>query len=224
MKLSNLKLAIGIPCSFPMVYTAFFDSFIQMEKPDFMYVPAKNGPISEMRDYIVKRSLMMNCSHVLMMDTDQIYEKETIPKLLRHNVSVVHARVFRRYPPFDSLLYNIGPDGYYQEKTDYEEGDMVSVDACGTGCVLYNTDIFRVIPEPWFEMVYIKENGQIGKTGEDFNFCEKLKKAGYDIKVDTSIKVGHLGLTEVNQDFSVLYQSLKRRQTEVDSQKDEIKE
>jgi len=212
MKLSNLKLAIGIPCSFPMVYTGFFDSFIQMEKPDFVYAPAKNGPISEMRDYIVKRALSMNCSHLLFMDTDQIYEKDTITKLLAHNLQVVHARVYRRYPPFDSLMYEIGEDGYYTEKEGYNDGDLVSVDACGTGCVLYNTDVFRTIPEPWFEMVYVKSNGQIGKTGEDFNFCEKLKKAGYDILVDTSIKIGHLGLVEVNQDFSALYKSLVKKE------------
>jgi GT2 family glycosyltransferase len=204
IKISNFKLGIGIPNTFPYVNSGFFDSFIQMDKPDFVYLPAKNGPIEDLRNNIVSRAIDAGCSHILFLDIDQSYPKDTIPKLLRHKLPIVHGMVHRRYPDFDPILYK-GEIGRYELITDYEEGSLLEVDATGTACVLYETRIFRDMEFPWFEFSKIED----GKTvGEDIGFCSRLRKKGYKIFVDTSIEVIHYAIIGVEKNFHRLYKNL----------------
>lgn len=214
LKITNFKLGLGIPNNFPMLYTAFFDTFIQLYKPDCVYLPARFGSIDDMRNKIVQMAMREGCSHLFMTDTDQkLTDREMIFKMLSHNQPVVHCRVFRRYPPFDSLMFEKDiVTGGFREKTGYKNGSLVEVDICGAGCVLYSMEVFYKIDYPWFETKY-SESGD--KNGEDTVFCRKLRKAGYRIYVDTSIKISHLGVMEIDESFSILYNSLMKRQKEL---------
>jgi hypothetical protein len=147
------------------------------------------------------------CSHLLMMDTDQVYHPKTLTRLLQHNLPVVGALVHRRYPPFDPLMYR-GKLNAYDTIYDYEDGELVEVDATGTGCLLINMDVFDNLPEPWFKFVERpKEEG--GLIGEDIWFCNLLKGAGFKIYVDTSVPAGHLSTLSVTTETYKLYKNMK---------------
>ena len=207
MQISNFKLAIGIPCSYPSVPIQFFESFIKIDRPTFIPIIPKSGAIDQLRNYIVATALDKGCTHLLMMDTDQEYSVNVVTKLMSHKLPVVHCAISRRYPPFDRILYE-GELGKYITKTDYKDGDLIEVDACGTGCVMYQTKVFQDIPYPWFEFTEFN-----GKTvGEDIGFCNKLKKAGYKIFVDTSIEIVHLAPFGITKEFGYLYQALLKNQ------------
>jgi hypothetical protein len=201
MRLTNLKLGIGIPNNFPMVPSAFFDSFVCMEKPDFLFLRSTFGPIDEMRNNIVRDALRTGCTHLIMMDTDQVYPVDTIPRLLSHRLPVVGCLLFRRYPPFEPLLLR-GDITQYQSVLEWKEGELVEVDATGSGCVLYDTAVFKGMPDPWFKF---RKSVNGGVIGEDIGFCHDLRKAGYQIFVDTSIKVGHLTKMVVDEATFELY-------------------
>lgn len=217
ISVNNFKLAIGIPCSWTHVPTPFFDSFIQMEKPNFIYCPAKNGPIDGLRNNIVEQALKASASHLLMMDTDQIYPIDTITKLLSHKLSVVHCPVPRRYEPFDNILLRGKLNKYtsLEEGKDYKDGELISISATGTGCVLYSMEVFYKIKPPWFQFLPNRKKSVGGLVGEDIGFCIKLKKAGFKIYADTSIKMGHLTTFVVDENFARLYKSLCKRQEEL---------
>jgi len=100
---NEIRLAIGVPCSFPSVPASFFHSYALMNKPAHTYIHANNGHIDDLRNNIVERALYEGVTHLIMMDVDQVYPPETIKKLLAHNLPVVGCRVHRRYPPFDSM-------------------------------------------------------------------------------------------------------------------------
>ena len=209
MNVSNLRLAIGIPLTFPWVPSSFFHSFIQMEKPDFTYIyEDSTGPIHALRNSIVEKALQAGATKLLMCDIDQVYHPKTVTKLLAHRLPIVGALVHRRYMPFDSLMMKIVP---INEMTDglksideWEEDELVEVDATGTGCIMYDMDVFRKMPKPWYKSVR--------GTGEDFGFCQDLKKAGYKIFVDTSVPAGHLATMVINTATSRLYRSMKTAQ------------
>ena len=213
MKITNRKLAIGIPLSWPMVPSAFFDSFIQMERPDFLYIRENNGPIEELRNNIVRRALASGCSHLIMMDTDMCFHPKTITRLMEHDLDIVGALCYRRYPPFDPIIYK-GETNKYLNIDDFEPGSLVEVDATGTGCIMFKTKIFREMSDPWFKFRPNPNMGIGGIIGEDIGFCSDLRKAGYRIFVDTSIPSGHLTTLEVNQGTYDLYKILKKVQTE----------
>jgi len=104
MKISNFKLALAFPLSFPMVPSDFFFGCMSMERPQFVMLRAENGPIDAMRNNLVEDAIRHNCSHIMMMDCDMVYHPLTVPTLLAHKLPVVGALCYRRYPPFDPLM------------------------------------------------------------------------------------------------------------------------
>jgi len=205
MTISNFKLGIGIPTNFPMVSSEFFDSFITMEKPQFFYLRATRGNIEGMRNQLVTEALRSGLSHIIMMDSDQVYDIKTITQLLSHRLPIVGCLVYRRYPPFDPLMLK-GTISKYQSILEWEPDSLVEVDATGTGCLLFDMEVFRSMPYPWFRF----RQGPYGSViGEDFGFCSDLREKGYRIFVDTSIPAGHLTHMVVNEGTWKLYSRMK---------------
>lgn len=208
MKISNVNLAIGCPCSFPFVPTSFFYSFVHMERPDFVFIHADNGPIDTLRNDIVQTAQQVKATRLIMMDADMIYHPKTITRLLSHRLPIVGALCFRRYPPFDSIMLRGNVNGYLSVD-EWGKDELVEVDATGAGCIMYDMDVFRRMPFPWFK--FRKDHNGIG-VGEDIGFCQDLRAAGYKIFVDTSIPADHLTMMAVNRNTNKLYRSMKEKQ------------
>jgi hypothetical protein len=97
----------------------------------------------------------------------------------------------------------------YELIEDFEDGDLVEVDATGTGCLMFDTRVFREMPGPWFRFRLTDDGRPIG---EDFGFCSDLRAMGHKIYVDTSVKCGHLSTMEVNAGTYDLYRAMKAAQ------------
>ena len=209
------RLGIGIPLTFPWVPASFFNSFVHLERPDFIFLHADNGDICGLRNDIVEKAMLEGVTHLIMMDVDQVYHPKTITRLLSHNLPVVGALVHRRYPPFDSLMLKVVEidDKFngYESIDEWEEGELVEVDATGGGCLMFNMEVFKKIPRPWFRNDRQVVEG-LPAIGEDIGFCQDLKAAGYRIFVDTSVPAGHLTTMIVNTATNRLYRSMKEQQ------------
>jgi GT2 family glycosyltransferase len=118
--------------------------------------------------------------------------------MLAHDKDIVGATVHRRYPPFAPILYR-GEQGKYKYVPDDEKysGELIEVDATGTGCILYKMQVFLDVDYPWF---VIGKDPKTGKTiGEDIGLCIRLREKGFRIYVDTSLDVDHLSTFRVNR-------------------------
>ena len=206
-------IAIGFPLVDDRVPSPFFTSFACMEKPDqyTLLVPRfPHGPwtgsIADARNSLVQQALDEGCSHLLMLDTDQVYPADTLKKLLSHKKDVCGVRVHRRWMPFDPIFLR-GNIGKYKSVSEDEmySGDLIPVDATGTGCLLFDMDVFLKVAHPWFE--FGLNNGK--PVGEDINFCSKARQAGIEIFVDTSIEVGHLTTMQVNKSLHQICKKMK---------------
>jgi len=223
----GVRLAIALPLTDDKVYNQFFFSFIKViteymsslvksGKPILFDVIMPDYPcqIDAARNNLVHQALMLGCTNIIMMDTDQIYNTDNmLEKMLAHNKPVIGARVHRRYPPFDPILLSgeVGkllpiPDDAI--KPDGEFNKELQVDFTGTGCIMFDTQIFiDMIPERWFQLT-TGENGQ--SVGEDIGFCSKLKKRGIPVIVDTSIDIKHLTLLAVDWGTHKLFKKLMK--------------
>jgi len=196
-------VAIGFPLVDAQVPVQFFTSYACMDKPDAysLLVPQfPHGPFSgslaDARNSLVEQAQMTGAKYLLMLDTDQVYPVDTLTKLLSHKVDVCGVRVHRRWMPFDPIFLR-GEIGKYESVSEEEaySGDLIEIDATGTGCLLFDMKVFDKIEKPWFAFDQVD-----GKPiGEDIYFCSKARKAGLRIFVDTSIEVGHLTTVEVNR-------------------------
>jgi hypothetical protein len=61
----------------------------------------------------------------------------------------------------------------------------------GTGFMLIKTEIFKKLPEPWFFFNSSTTTSEM--TGEDVWFCNLARVHNFDVWVDPTIKVGHVG-------------------------------
>jgi GT2 family glycosyltransferase len=161
---------------------------------------------------MVTAALKQKCSHILMMDTDQVFYNPTM--ILKMQTEIIDKKVmatvvYRAYRPFDPLVFRFGKQGLV--KVPDEEifsGEVIDADAVGCGCVMYDMKVFKKIDSPWFEDVArVSPDGE-NPPGEDINFCYKLKAAGFKIHVDTSIKIDHIFLGVANRAWYLLYKKI----------------
>jgi len=198
-------IAIGFPLVDDRVPVQFFTSFACMDKPEqyTLLVPQfPHGPwtgsIADARNSLVRQALEEGCSHLLMLDTDQVYPADTLTRLLSHKKDICGVRVHRRWAPFDPIFLR-GEIGKYISAPDDEmySGNLIPVDATGTGCLLFDMDVFLRVNPPWFEFGH--HNGK--PVGEDIKFCSKAREAEVEIFVDTGIAVGHLATVQIDRFF-----------------------
>lgn len=203
-----MNVGIGFPLSYSQVPAEFFFSFLAMKTPEnFVCIRSSKATVAEMRNSLVSEAFAEKCTHLLMLDTDQVYHPDTVVRLLGHGLPVVGCLVHRRYPPFDPLMLR-GGIGRYQTVAEWEPGELVEVDATGTGCLLFDMEVFRTIPAPWFE-TWFADDGRM--VGEDIGFCHKLRGAGYRIFVDTAVPAGHLSQLVVTEETWRMFRHLNNR-------------
>ena len=163
--------------------------------------------VGEARNEIVRMALQDGVKWLFFMDYDVAPPPNALVKLLSLNkkitAGVYHSKSVPSYP----LIF---VKGWKYAFEDYEIGDLISVDGIGMGCTLISMDVFGKIDPPWFKTVpgYSRNSSAIlPHMTEDIYACEKFKKAGFEIIVDTSVQAQHVdwntgmiyqGVTDVN--------------------------
>jgi len=187
------KIAIGLPCSFPMVYEDFMASILTMDKTGFdvELIRARTGhDIALLRNGIVQIFLESKCSHLLQIDTDMVIHKNALVGMFNRNVDIVGALYFKRYPPFTPCAVRF--KGKKEEPLtikELESNDMIEVQRVGTGCILIKREVFENTKYPWF---HIKTKNRKMTMSDDYFFCDKARKSGYKIYVDMAVPCQHL--------------------------------
>jgi hypothetical protein len=208
--LSKIKLGIALPNVQDSYPSPFVDTFCQITKPSHLYLKSTGGgPIDAVRNDLVLKAMMCDCTHIWMTDTDQVYPQDTLMRLLEHDVDIIAAKVHKRYPPYDPILlrgtlanFDVVPD----EEWSKDGGQIIEVDATGFGSVLINMEVFEKIERPWFQFDISRPTGPVG---EDIAFYLKARAAGFRVLVDCSIKIGHLSRMVITEDSYFAYKDVK---------------
>jgi len=212
----GMKLAIAWPLIDPMMHKNFTFSFNAMRKPDHEFLSpiyTRAVRIDSIRNDLVKRALMLGVTHLWMTDTDQIYyDEDTLEKMLSHDADIVTLPVMRGYIPFDPMMWRVGDDDSrhpvpFDELLDaFENGKTLGIDMTGMGSALFNTEVFLNIPQPWFKLPNMGEDG----PGEDVYFWNKAHEAGYKILTDCSVNVEHITMMGISFKTHLLYRKLMK--------------
>lgn len=198
-----MKTMIAIPCM-DSTYTIFdkcLDNLIPV------------GEISKVRNagslvYISRNAMSEvavkeNLDYILWIDSDMVFDDDLMQRLYKtmteNNLDILAPICFRRRKPFNPVIYKkirfgLFGDNEVVEFDDYPENSLFEVDAVGFGCVMMKVQVLKDVME--------KENSWFNPYpgfGEDLSFCIRAKKSGYRIWCDSSIKVGHLSLTVVDE-------------------------
>lgn len=74
------------------------------------------------------------------------------------------------------------------------DNKLLKVHYSGLGWMLIKKGVIEKIEYPWFDSQLLKHKNYIDICSEDVSFCKKIKNAGFDIYLDTTIRVGHYKL------------------------------
>lgn len=186
-----MKISIGVPTSSARLHRKFVQSLMSLSYPqgidaDINILEGYQIPFA--RNRAVKNALNNNADYLFFVDADMIFPPETLRVLLSHNVDIVNALAFRRIKPHYPCIFNWDESNGCYITADYSKSQkrLLKVDACGMPCILIKTDVFKKMQEPWY---YYRDN----LFSSDLTFCENAKKAGFDINIDTQLKIGHIG-------------------------------
>jgi len=186
-----------------MIHAPFVQALQQIQ---YAYHPieilnASSGPnLSKGRNILVERFLEGDGEYFLMLDTDIVPGIDCVARLVEHELPVVSGMYMQPddhggepYP----CMYRAIEDwqtGVVSTVRKYPAGALIEVDSVGAGMLMVRRDVLGDIRQmtgkaaPWFQEV------QVGDflVGEDFTFCMRVKRAGYAVMVDTSVKAGHI--------------------------------
>lgn len=141
--------------------------------------------------------------NLVMIDSD-IIPPENILDILEYDHDVIAPIMFSTK---DGVPYPVatdyGADGNYRMYAGELE-EVTKVEGVGTGCVAISREVLEALEPPYFE--FTKDEDGTLNTGEDFNFCVAVNKAGFDVEIAKDYVCGHS--TEVNLEDMMRVMSL----------------
>jgi hypothetical protein len=205
------KVMTAIPAQ-EWCWTSSVGALCRLETPDGSQVMWATSPSA----IAAKRNGLANAflkderfSHICFLDSDMLPAPDTVMRLLAHRLPIVGALCFTRNPPFAACAGHDLPGGTRTRWLNEFGGPepVKQVSWCGTGCLLISRDALLKVPRPWFDHA----PGRPG-ISEDTYFCRKATKAGVGVYCDTSLCVGHVGITSIDLEHVLAWQNTAQAQ------------
>ena len=150
--------------------------------------------ISDNRERLVMNAIAQGATHVCFIDDDMAFEGDTLHVLARRGLPIVGTN----YP------FRIAQGGFtalhlnQQDRivTDETTCGLQEVNYTGFGFCLIDIDVFKTVPQPWFQTYWHPE--MMRYSTEDQPFAEKCRQAGFRwyCDHDASKKLKHVGIYE----------------------------
>lgn len=167
--------------------------------------------VDRSRNELVKKAKLGKCDYVWFVDTDHIFPKGTLTRLLKvmeeKNAQIVSGLYFTRTSPIIPVIRKMEDDTY---EPIYDYKGIIEVDGIGMGCCLINMKLFDNISFPYFEGIYEHKFGFDGFVGEDLYFCRKVREQNIPIYVDTDLVIKHIGGIVDDDDFNPYREQYKQ--------------
>lgn len=159
--------------------------------PDTQFFVSQGTLLCNQRTTLVREALQAGASHVLFIDSDMRFPKDTVERLLAHDKDIIGANCIQRRT--DVELPTAQKEGGMLFSSRNMKG-IDEMDYLGFGVTLIKRAVFEKVSEPWFATPYDGTKF----VGEDIFFCTKAKEAGFRVWVDHDLSqdVKHCGLKE----------------------------
>jgi hypothetical protein len=156
------------------------------ESYDSAFVAVVGVNIAALREGAARAILNSGASHILFIDSDMMFPKNTIKRLLSRDKDIIGANYIQRVQQ-DKWTALINNDSVISTGCK----DIQEVDSIGMGVCLIKVDVFRKLVQPWFNTPFV--NGEY--IGEDVYFCKLATTNGFKIYVDHDLsqEVHHIG-------------------------------
>lgn len=179
----------------PQTVEALGKLLIHTDKAVDLIVATRGYTIAENRSYAVRRASEKGCTHILFIDDDMTFPKDTLDKLLAHGKEIIGVNSQSRTLPLSTTvaLLKDGEHWPHDHVPPYWKmpDTLFEVFSIGMGVALIDLAVFDRIDEPWFAFE-VHPSGKV-LVGEDAWFCREARSKGYQIWCDPDLPIGHIG-------------------------------
>lgn len=223
-----MKIAVGYPWSLEHIYTRFTESALNLQKPDgceVKFVRGRGWCSARRHNHICEQALEWGADLLCILGADQTYPADMLIKMvgrIKAGCGAISALVpmrgmiakqdgkpfqlvgwrLRKESDSPTKLFTKLDHNDFEQVTQQTHGDLVQVHAIGTGALMFPAKALEAISPPWF-----MEKPQYPSFERDqccdLPFIIRLQAEGkLDIWCDTTIKVKHLNVFEVDETYS----------------------
>lgn len=142
------------------------------------------------REQLVKRAIDAGKTHLMFFDDDMTFEPQVLEIMLgrRQQVVCTNYLIKTAKPQFVA----VGLDGNRVPTLESSTG-LQPIAYSGFGCSLFDLEVFKKTPQPWFLPKFIPESNSY--TTEDNPCYERIREAGFPVYLDhdASKLLSHIG-------------------------------
>lgn len=180
-----------------------------MNHPEYGLDLTQGHPIDATRNTVVKKFLTLpeaqKYEWLLFVDSDIVPPIGAVDKLLSRGEKVIGAVCYALHgaTPFPVMLRKLEPGqpGWGIKPGRIRAEGIREVDVTGASYLLIHREVLERIGKDHFRFGY-DDWGMVTVVGEDFDFCQKARAAGYKTYVDLEVQCEHyktIGLLALNR-------------------------
>jgi len=169
------------------------------------------------RNTLLNEAYKRKPDDIIWIDTDMVWEPDTLRRLLKHDVDVVGSACRKKIP--DNVQFNFQ---LFKDKSfEPDEKGLIEVRRLGTGFLRMSRKAYTHL---WENDKKYEVQGVMGSNvfeigiwqgrellSEDFIVCEKLIQHGFKIFMDPELTVGHIGTFNYWADAKDFFKKLKEQ-------------
>lgn len=203
-----MKIYLGIP-AYHQVATSFAGALIRLIKnpPGPMQVEILEGVpyVGRARNILAADFLKSDCTHLLFIDNDLIFERQDVEYLMEREKQIVGGFYAKKQPGRVVWVCNALPDG----KSVADPSGLMPLKYLGTGFMLIERQVFEVMMDDYPELAFkddefgivMHDFFSIGVhpgpprrwLSEDWWFCQRALDSSFEVWGDTRCKLQHIG-------------------------------
>ena len=190
-----MKILVGMPCVHDIPVQTV-GSLLKIKGDGVDVLIEEGSLVYDSRDHIAKAAVDNGYDYVLYADSDMIFERSDLDRLLAHNVGICSGLYVTRRGENKNVLYSEiitrRRFPYRAPKLihDTQQSGFGRVEGCGFGFVLIKTSVLKTMFK-YYKSLFEPFKG----VGEDIAFCLRARKCGYYTFADRDVKLGHIGGT-----------------------------
>lgn len=173
--------------------------------------------VSRARNLIAAEFLSSPCTDLLFIDADINFDPNDIFRLMAWTVDEKRGiaggipRTRKEEKTYIATLQTTKDGDFYMDDMGCVQAQRIA-----TAFMMIRRNVFEKLRDEHPEWVYDEPKAGEGKRihsffdfkstpqgyiGEDFLFCDRVREAGFEVWVDPTIKLGHMGAIEYMGDF-----------------------
>lgn len=237
-----MKLGVGYPWASPFVLTKFAEHLPNLERPEDVEVRFFRGEgwcPARRHIHLCEQAIEWGAELICIIGADQVHPPDLLPRLYKRfqeGYDIVSALVPARgyvpwmeMKPYQPMAWRfkttdeLGSNkmrqyrGHAKDKDllhiiKREDGEMVRCNFIGSGVLMFHVDYLLSLEKPWFFETVNAEDQQ-REACMDSKFVWRLQsEAGGTVWIDTTIKVEHLHVFNIDDTFQDRFEDWGRKE------------